>query len=161
MDTSKNTSVEKIVSFAILVAVYNGSKYLKRCLDSLRKQTLKDIQVICVDDGSTDNSWEILQSYAAVDQRIEIYHLNQNYGASHARNEGIRYINARYTTFLDCDDTFAPDALERALQVFDKRPQVDCVLFKLITIGGDNSTAQEYVMTFFEERSGTKLSKTV
>lgn len=106
MDTSKNTSVEKLASFAILVAVYNGSKYLKRCLDSLRQQTLKDIQVICVDDGSTDNSLEILQSYAAVDQRIEVYHLNQNYGAAHARNEGIRHINARYTTFLDCDDTF-------------------------------------------------------
>ena len=77
--------MEKIVSFAILVAVYNGSKYLKRCLDSLLRQTLKDIQVICVDDGSTDNSWEILQSYAAVDQRFEIYHLNQNYGAAHAQ----------------------------------------------------------------------------
>lgn len=151
--------MEKIASFAILVAVYNGSEYLRRCLDSLLRQTLKDIQVICVDDGSTDNSWEILQSYAAVDQRIEIYHLNQNYGAAHARNEGIRYINARYTTFLDCDDAFAPDALERALQVFDKHPQVDCVLFKLITIGGDNSTAQEYIMDFFEERSGYEAFK--
>lgn len=128
VDIFKNTSVEKTASFAILVAVYNGSKYLKRCLDSLLQQTLKDIQVICVDDGSTDNSWEILQSYAAVDQRIEIHHLDQNYGAAHARNEGIRHINARYTTFLDCDDTLAPDALEQALQAFEKRPQVDCVL---------------------------------
>lgn len=49
--------MEKIASFAILVAVYNGSAYLKRCLDSLLQQTLKDIQVICIDDGSTDNSW--------------------------------------------------------------------------------------------------------
>lgn len=159
MDIFKNTSVEKTASFAILVAVYNGSKYLKRCLDSLRKQTLKDIQVICVDDGSTDNSWEILQSYAAVDQRIEIHHLDQNYGAAHARNEGIRHINARYTTFLDCDDNFAPDALEQALQAFEKRPQVDCVLFKLITIGDDNSTTREYAMDFFEERSGYEAFK--
>lgn len=134
--------MEKIASFAILVAVYNGSKYLRRCLDSLLQQTLKDIQVICIDDGSTDNSWEILQSYAVIDQRIKILHLSQNYGIAHARNEGIKHINARYTTILDCDDNFAPDALEQALQVFDKHPQVDCVLFKLLTIGGDNSTAQ-------------------
>ena len=159
VDTSKITSMEKIASFAILVAVYNGSEYLKRCLDSLLQQTLKDIQVICIDDGSTDNSWEILQSYAAIDRRIEILHLSQNYGAAHARNEGIKLINARYTTFLDCDDTFAPDALEQALQVFDKHPQVDCVLFKLLTLGGGNSTAQEYDMDFFEERSGYEAFK--
>ena len=159
MDTSKITSMEKIASFAILVAVYNGSEYLKRCLDSLLQQTLKDIQVICIDDGSTDNSWEILQLYAAMDRRIELLHLSQNYGAAHARNEGIRHINARYTTFLDCDDTFAPDALERALQVFDKHPQVDCVLFKLLTLGEGNSTAQEYAMDFFEERSGYEAFK--
>ena len=151
--------MEKIASFAILVAVYNGSEYLKRSLDSLLQQTLKDIQVICIDDGSTDNSWEILQSYAAMDRRIELLHLSQNYGAAHARNEGIRHINARYTTFLDCDDTFAPDALEQALQVFDKHPQVDCVLFKLLTLGEGNSTAQEYAMDFFEERSGYEAFK--
>lgn len=159
VDTSKITSMEKIASFAILVAVYNGSEYLKRCLDSLLKQTLKDIQVICIDDGSTDNSWEILQSYTAIDQRIEILHLSQNYGIAHARNEGIKHINARYTTILDCDDTFAPDALEQALQVFEKHPQVDCVLFKLLTLGEDNSTAQEYDMDFFEERSGFEAFK--
>ena len=159
VDTSKITSMEKIASFAILVAVYNGSEYLKRCLDSLLQQTLKDIQVICIDDGSTDNSWEILQSYAAIDRRIEILHLSQNYGAAHARNEGIKLINARYTTFLDCDDTFAPDALEQALQVFNKHPQVDCVLFKLLNLEGGNSTAQEYDMDFFEERSGYEAFK--
>lgn len=159
MDTSKITSMEKIASFAILVAVYNGSEYLKRCLDSLLQQTLKDIQVICIDDGSTDNSWEILQSYAAIDQRIEILHLSQNYGIAHARNEGIKHINARYSTILDCDDTFAPDALEQALHVFEKHPQVDCVLFKLLTLGEDNSTAQEYDMDFFEERSGYEAFK--
>lgn len=159
MDTYKITSMEKIASFAILVAVYNGSEYLKRCLDSLLQQTLKDIQVICIDDGSTDNSWEILQSYAAIDRRIETLHLSQNYGAAHARNEGIKLINAHYTTFLDCDDTFAPDALEQALQVFEKHPQVDCVLFKLLTLGGGNSTAQEYDMDFFEEKSGYEAFK--
>lgn len=151
--------MEKIASFAILVAVYNGSEYLRRCLDSLQRQTLKDIQVICIDDGSTDNSWEILQLYAAADRRIEVLHLSQNYGAAHARNEGIKFINAHYTTFLDCDDTFAPDALEEALQVFEKHPQVDCVLFKLLTLGGDNSTAQEYDMDFFDERSGYEAFK--
>lgn len=159
VDTYKITSMEKIASFAILVAVYNGSEYLKRCLDSLLQQTLKDIQVICIDDGSTDNSWEILQSYAAIDRRIETLHLSQNYGAAHARNEGIKLINAHYTTFLDCDDTFAPDALEQALQVFEKHPQVDCVLFKLLTLGGGNSTAQEYDMDFFEEKSGYEAFK--
>lgn len=159
VDTFEITSMEKIASFAILVAVYNGSEYLKRCLDSLLRQTLKDIQVICIDDGSTDNSWKILQLYAAADRRIEVLHLSQNYGAAHARNEGIKLINAHYTTFLDCDDTFAPDALEEALQVFEKHPQVDCVLFKLLTLGGDNSTAQEYDMDFFDERSGYEAFK--
>ena len=74
-------------SFTLLVAVYNAEKYLSTCLDSLLNQTLADIQIICIDDASTDNSWNILQQYAERDARIELIRLHTNMGQSHARNQ--------------------------------------------------------------------------
>lgn len=69
-----------MVKVSVLVAVYNAEAYLRECLDSLVGQTLREIQVICVDDASTDGSWGILQEYAQKDRRIEIVHLEENGG---------------------------------------------------------------------------------
>ena len=71
--------------FSLLVAVYNAERYLSACLDSLVGQTLRDIQIICIDDASTDNSWNILQRYAERDCRIELIRLDTNAGQAHAR----------------------------------------------------------------------------
>ena len=73
----------------VLVAVYNAEKYIRKCLDSLIEQTLTDIQVVCIDDASTDNSLSILNEYAGKDNRIEVIALTENHGQAHARNQGL------------------------------------------------------------------------
>lgn len=112
----------------VLVAVYNASAFLSDCLDSLLNQTLRDIQVICIDDCSTDRSLEILQDYAQRDNRIEVIRLNENHGQAYARNEGLKMAKGQYVCFLDADDWFDKDSLELAVKEFDKEG-IDAVLF--------------------------------
>lgn len=95
--------MEKNVKISVIVPVYNTSMYLEECLDSLLNQTLKEIEIICVNDGSTDNSLSILENYIQKDRRIKI--INQkNKGQSVARNKGISQAEGEYIGFLDSDD---------------------------------------------------------
>lgn len=118
-----------VPKITVLVAVYNAEKYLRDCLDSLVGQTLKEIQVVCVDDASTDHSWSILQEYATLDKRIEIIHLDKNGGQANARNIALKLAKGLYTCFLDSDDWLSPDALEQAVLKFEEDPEYDSVLF--------------------------------
>jgi glycosyltransferase EpsH len=88
---------------SIIVPVYNVEKYLPACLDSLINQTYRDIEIICVNDGSTDGSLAILEEYARKDNRIKIIS-QENKGLSEARNCGIEHINGEWTMFVDSDD---------------------------------------------------------
>lgn len=98
---------------SVIIPVYNVEKYLRECLDSVLNQTLRNIEVICVDDGSTDCSLEILNSYAKCDNRVKV--LKQlNSGAGIARNKGIDIARGNYIAFLDADDFFKPNMLEKA-----------------------------------------------
>ena len=87
----------------LIVPVYNVEKWLPQCMDSLVGQTLKDIEILCINDGSTDHSLDILESYAAKDQRIRIIS-QQNAGQGAARNRGIREAKGAYVGFVDSDD---------------------------------------------------------
>lgn len=113
----------------ILVAVWNTAPWLSQCLDSLRRQTLSDIQIVCVDDGSTDNSLSVLNRYASLDKRIEIIALAKNQGQAHARNVALRHARGAYICFLDSDDWMAADCLEQAVRTFSQYPNTGCVLF--------------------------------
>lgn len=96
---------------SVIIPVYNGEKYINQCLDSLLNQTFKDIEIICVNDGSTDTSLEILQEYAQKDSRIKI--INQkNSRAAVARNNGLAQARGDYLSILDCDDFFDLDMFE-------------------------------------------------
>ena len=98
------------VKVSVIVPVYNVEKYLKDCLNSVTNQTLEDIEIICVNDGSTDNSLAILEDYAKKDSRIKI--INQkNKGLSGARNTGMKHVQGEYILFLDSDDWLKEDAL--------------------------------------------------
>lgn len=88
---------------SVIIPVYNASKYLKECLDSVVNQTLKDIEIICVNDGSTDNSLSILEKYAQNDDRIKIIN-QENKGLSEARNVAIEVASGDYIGFVDADD---------------------------------------------------------
>ena len=111
---------------SIIVPVYKVEKYLKRCVDSLINQTLRDIEIILVDDGSPDNSGEICDSLQEKDCRIKVIH-KTNGGLSSARNAGIKIAQGQYIGFVDSDDDVALDMYEKMYSVA-KRENVDFVM---------------------------------
>ena len=102
----------KAAKISLIVPVYNVEPYLARCLDSCARQTLLDLEILCVNDGSTDRSREILEHYAGLDSRIRIID-RENGGVSAARNAGLDAANGEWIMFLDADDYLEPDACER------------------------------------------------
>lgn len=98
---------------SIILPVYNVEPYLAKCLDSILNQTLKDIEVICVNDCSPDNSLQILESYAAKDERVKVINHEQNLKLAGARNTGLDAATGEYVCFLDSDDTIEPDFCEK------------------------------------------------
>ncbi len=94
----------------VIVPVYNTEKYLAQCLDSLVNQTLKEIEIICVDDCSDDGSAEILRRYAEADPRVKIISLPENKGTCHARKAGVRAAAGKHIMFADSDDSLDRDA---------------------------------------------------
>ncbi len=125
-----------MVDVTVLVAVYNTAEYLPKCMESLLGQTLGNIQIVCIDDCSTDTSPDVLRHYAAIDSRIVAIRLDENHGQAYARNEGLKVATGRYITFLDSDDWLAPDALQSAVSAFAGNPQADCVLFNVVLASG-------------------------
>lgn len=99
---------------SIIVPVYNVEKYLPKCLDSLINQTFKDIEIICVNDGSPDNSLQILNDYAKKDVRVRIIE-KENGGLFSARHEGMKYIRGKYVIFVDSDDWVSENLVEKCL----------------------------------------------
>lgn len=111
---------------SVIIPVYNASEFLEECLDSILHQTLKEIEVICVDDGSSDNSLEILQKYKDQDPRIIIIS-QRNQGAGAARNNGMERARGEYLSFLDSDDFFEKNMLEEAYEAAHKDNADVCV----------------------------------
>lgn len=102
------------MKISAIMPVYNAEKYLARAMDRLRAQTLKDIEIICIDDGSTDESPAILKQYAARDSRIKIIS-RKNQGVASARNAGIKAATGDYVHFMDADDEVDADWYETLL----------------------------------------------
>lgn len=100
---------------SIIVPVYNGEKYLERCIDSVLNQSYKNFEVLFLDDGSKDNSLKILKEYEKKDSRIKVYH-HDNVGVAKTRNEGIKRATGEYVTFLDNDDYLDKDFLKNYLE---------------------------------------------
>lgn len=124
------------IKVSVILPVYNCGNYLEKCLDSLTGQTLADIEIICVNDGSTDNSPEILSEYAAKDARITIIN-TENKGAGAARNAGIEVACGEFLAFPDSDDWFEATMLERAYRRA-KNDNADITVFRSIQY--DNET---------------------
>ena len=117
MEISRNNKV------SVILPVYNEEEYLSQCLDSICSQTLKEMEIICVDDGSTDHSLEILKEYQGLDERIRIV-TETNAGPALARNNGMRRARGEYVAFLDADDFLEPTFLEK-LYDLAKRNDLD------------------------------------
>lgn len=126
-----------MVKVSIVLPIYNVEKYLPKCLDCLLNQTLRDIEIICVNDESTDNSLEILNNYAKKDNRINI--INQpNSGPGVARNNGIHIANGEYIAFCDPDDWIDENVYE---YLYD-------------TAKANNADVVEYAVAVHEEKNG-------
>lgn len=97
---------------SVIVPIYNVEKYLNQCIQSIINQTYKNIEIILIDDGSTDSSGKIADCYAKIDNRIIVYH-KKNYGVSSARNEGLKNAKGNFVTFVDADDLIKPNMIER------------------------------------------------
>lgn len=115
---------------SIIIPIFNPGDYFVKCLESVVNQTLNEIEIICIDDGSTDDSMTILKKYSKNDSRFKIFHQN-NLGAGTARNKGIDYASGEYIVFLDSDDWIENDLCEK-LFFQAKKLDVDLVLFDTI-----------------------------
>lgn len=126
---------------SLIIPVYNTVKYLRRCLESAVSQTYENMEIICVDDGSTDGSEKIVDEFAARDGRVIAVH-QENRGESNARNAGLRIASGDYIGFMDCDDWIEPDMYE-------------CLVRELEEAGADMAIAGFY--REFEETGKTRI----
>ena len=116
---------------AILVAAYNAEQTLPQCLDSLCHQTLQDIEILCVDDCSTDDTALLLRTRARLDNRIRVFQTPKNSGQAVARNLALQEVQAPLVCMVDADDWLSADALQSACDVFEQYPLTDCCTFHL------------------------------
>lgn len=129
-----------MVKVSVIIPVYNTEDYLNECLDSIVNQSLKDIEIICINDGSTDNSLKILNKYANIDDRFNVFS-QENKGQGSARNFGLKHAKGKYIYFMDSDDILELNALEDTYNICEEN-SLDFVIFKLSTYNED--TGKKY-----------------
>lgn len=125
---------------SVIVPFYNEEKYLSRCLDSIINQTYKDLEIILIDDGSDDKSFDIASKYESIDKRITIYRQN-NQGLSSARNKGLDNCNGEYILFVDANDEIVSTMIEELYDLLIKN-NCDISICGIKQINGDNHTTQ-------------------
>lgn len=141
---------------SVIIPVYNVEEYLRMCLDSVVNQTLKDIEIICINDGSTDNSGKILDDYTQKDNRITVIH-KKNKGVSVARNIGIDKATGEYLMFVDSDDLLTLAACETAYNTIAEDGS-DMLIYGHSTLNnGTVKTAKKYQLD--HHYSYTELSE--
>ncbi len=138
-----------VPSVSIIMPVYNAETTLKASIESVRRQSHADWQLILVNDGSTDRSHKIALSSAAADHRIQLYH-QKNGGPSRARNLGIEHAASPFVAFLDADDRWAPDRLRQMLEKFKLAPEVGVLFSRTQFI--DAATGQNGTITRYRDQ---------
>lgn len=141
---------------SVIIPIYNTEKYLRKCLDSVCNQTLSDIEIICVNDCSTDNSLEILGEYASKDKRIKLINFEENKGAATARNTAIERAQGEYIGFVDSDDFIDLDFYEK-LYNRAKESDVEVVKGKLYLI--DLKTNKIYLEDWIDINDNVRKNK--
>ena len=120
-----------MVEISVIIPTYNIKKHIQKCLDSVINQSFKDLEIICIDDKSTDNTLNILNEYALKDPRITVYPKDENKGIGDSRNISLTLAKGKYIFFLDSDDYIVPDALEKAYNISEEK-SLDILMFKMI-----------------------------
>lgn len=137
---------------SVIIPVYNVEKYLADCLNSVTGQTLNDIEIICIDDFSTDHSVQLLEKLAAHDHRIKILRNSANRGPAYTRNVGLSNANGEYVYFLDSDDMIVENALQE-LYIAAKSNQLDVIFFDG-TVLYENDLFREKFKNYSIQRNG-------
>lgn len=136
---------------SVLIPVYNMSKYLRECLDSVVNQTYQNLQIVVVDDGSTDNSLDIIREYEQKDERVEVF-TQENAGVAAARNNLLSHIKGDYVIFVDSDDWIELNMVEFLVETL-KRTNTDiatCSMVKDISNNSFNQEIWEHEKTVYE-----------
>ena len=121
---------------SVIIPVYNAKKYLRNCIESIVSQTYHNLEIILVDDGSTDDSKKLVDDYAKSDRRIKVFH-QKNMGLSGARNTGIKNATGKYITFIDSDDYIEPDMIKSLYEaLIDSQADIAICSFKEIYPNG-------------------------
>ncbi len=141
-----------MIKVSLIIPVYNVEKYLRKCLDSAVGQTLQEYEIICVNDGSADESGDILREYAQRFSRIRVIE-QENQGLSAARNTGIENADGEYICFLDSDDWLEPAALQELLEISEIE-KADIVFF-----GGTTEFETQKLREEFENQYGTAYKR--
>lgn len=132
-------------TISVIVPIYNAEKYLGKCIESLIHQSYRALQIILVNDGSTDNSLTIAQDYAAQDARIAIYS-QLNKGQAAARNKGLQYANGEWIAFVDADDYLDTDCYAQLIQHMANN---DCVQMGYRRMSTDGKVIEEKCPRYF------------
>ena len=116
------------MKLAVILPAYNAENFLTECLDSLLNQTFSDFCILAVNDASTDNTGDILESYVTKDARLRVYHLPQNQGEPAVMQfamDMLNYMNVEYVARMDADDICVPHRFEKQVQYLDEHPEID------------------------------------
>lgn len=136
------------IKFSVIVPVYNVEKYIEECLDSILKQDYDNYEILLIDDGSTDNSGNICEIYAAKNEKIKVFH-KKNGGLSSARNIGIEKATGDYLVFVDSDDYIAPWSLSEFYKVL-KKGKFDVLETRLTEVRGkEKKDLDEHLEAYF------------
>lgn len=153
---SSNSNSNSVIS--IIIPVYNASKYIEKCLESIINQTYQSIEIIVINDGSKDNSLEILNEYASKDNRIKVID-KENGGVSSARNLGIDKATGKYIMFIDSDDYIEKDMLEVMCRQIERQEAQICLCgMNVVSIKDEKSLEDKNTLTSTDRKNCKKLS---
>lgn len=135
----------QIPLLSIIVPIYNTEKYLDSCIESILHQDYKNIEILLIDDGSTDNSGDICDQYAIRDKRVRVVH-QKNQGQGAARNTGISFAKGNYITFVDSDDKINSDLYSIGINIMESASDIDIYQFPCMKIINGNHDKAQYVL---------------
>ena len=125
------------VKISIIIPIYNDEIYLHQCLNSLVKQSLKDLEIICVNDESTDRSEEVIKEFSNVDDRVKYFSMGKNSGSGLSRNKGLEFANGEYVSFVDSDDHVLGDDVYEKMYNYAHKNDADMVSANLKSFNDD------------------------
>ena len=146
-----------MVKISVVIPVYNAEKYLPVCLDSILQQGFDDLEIIAVNDGSTDSSGQILAEYAKKDKRVHVIS-QKNAGVSAARNAGMRVAQGEYISFVDGDDYLAPEMYQELWAELEKNDWPEILVFANYSVSNGEATINQTRLRQYKERQGKEIS---